>query len=251
MVFRKTYTNGMRGECTEKHLATLRRRYGEKRLCEAAARREHLNYQRLSIGDSPGSGRVKSLLAQMHQTYYFGFSEGACILAGTLLEQGLIYRLGAALDEQGPLPFGRGPERRWLQTRHDLLELELVDMLDLARSAGIITEGRTLLLAHEIRWIRNMVVHEKIPVFRPHDETRLELMVTKSRRGRVRSARILLDRAEVADIVDERHPGSGELTAYFCVSRTRMVLRHLFTQQRTEAKKRNESGGSLFLWSES
>jgi hypothetical protein len=241
----------MRGECTENHLATLRRRYGEKRLCEAAARRAHLNYQRLSIGDSPGSGRVKSLLQQMHQTYYFGFSEGACILAGTLLEQGLIYRLGAALDERGPLPFTRGGERRWLQTRHDLLELELVDMLDLARSVGIITEGRTLLLAHEIRWIRNMVVHEKIPVFRSHDEKHLEMTVTKSRRGRVRYAHILLDRAEVADIVDERRPVSGELTAYFCVSRTRMVLRSLFTQRVTEGKKNDESGGSLLLWSES
>jgi hypothetical protein len=214
-------------------------------------RREHLNYQRLSIGDSPGSGRVKSLLAQMHQTYYFGFAEGACILAGTLLEQGLIYRLGAALDERGPLPFTRGAEKRWLQTRHDLLEMELVDMLELARSEGIITEGRTLLLAHEIRWIRNMVVHEKIPVFRAHDEKHLEMRVTKSRRGRVRYARILLDRAEIADLVEVRHPGSGELTAYFCVSRTRMVLRHLFTQPRTEAKKRDESGGSLLLWSES
>jgi hypothetical protein len=250
MVFRKNYTTVMRGECKENHLATLRTRYGEKRLCEAAARREHLNYQRLSIGASPGSGRVKSLLAQMHQTYYFGFAEGACILAGTLLEQGLIYRLGSALDERGPLPFTRGAEKRWLQTRHDLLELELVDMLDLARSEGIITEGRTLLLAHEIRWIRNMVVHEKIPKFRPHDEKHLEMLVTKSRRGRVRYARILLDIAEIADLVDERHSGSGVLTAYFCVSRTRMVLRHLF-KPRTEAKKRDESGGSLLLWSES
>ena len=140
----------MRRECTENHLATLRRRYGEKRLCEAAVRREHLNYQRLAIGDSPGSGRVKSLLAQMHQTYYFGFSESACILAGTLLEQGLIYRLGAALDEQGPAAVHHGGEKRWLQTRSDLLELELVDMLELARAQGIITDGRTLLLAHEI-----------------------------------------------------------------------------------------------------
>jgi hypothetical protein len=240
----------MRGECTENHLATLRRRYGEKRLCQAAARREHLNYQRLAIGVSPGSGRVKSLLQQMHQTYYFGFAEGACILAGTLLEQGLIYRLGTALDERGPLPFSRGPERRWLQTRHDLLELELVDMLELAREQGIITDGRTLLLAHEIRWIRNMVVHEKIPVFRALDQKNLEMMVTKSRRGRVRYARILLENAEVADLVDEKRPVSGELTAYFCVSRTRMILRHLFTQPRTEAKNHDESGGSLFLWSE-
>ncbi len=240
----------MRGECTENHLATLRRRYGEKRLCEAASRREHLNYRRLSIGDGPGSGRVKSLLAQMHQTYYFGFAEGACILAGTLLEQGLIYRLGVALDERGPLPFTHGGERRWLQTRHDLLELELVDMLDLARDQGIITEGRTLLLAHEIRWIRNMVVHEKIPVFRARDEAHLEMTVIKSRRGRVKYARVLLDRAEVEDLVQGRKPAAGELTAYFCVSRTRMVLRTLFKPS-TEAKKRDESGGSLLLWEES
>ena len=124
-------------------------------------------------------------------------------------------------------------------------------MLDLARAQGIITDGRTLLLAHEIRWIRNMVVHEKIPVFRVQDEKHLEMTVTKSRRGRVRYARILLEKAEVADIADGRRPGSGELTAYFCVSRTRMVLRHLFTQTRTEAKKNDESGGSLFLWAES
>jgi hypothetical protein len=240
----------MRGECTENHLATLRRRYGEKRLCEAAVRREHLNYQRLSIGDSPGSGRVKSLLAQMHQTYYFGFAEGACILAGTLLEQGLIYRLGAALDERGPLPFTHGGEQRWLQTRHDLLELELVDMLELARAEGIIKDGRTLLLAHEIRWIRNMVVHEKIPVFRARDTRHLEMTVTKSRRGRVRTTRVLLDQAEVEVLVEGRKPAPGELTAYFCVSRTRMVLRMLFKPS-TEAKKRDEGGGSLLLWQES
>jgi hypothetical protein len=240
----------MRGECTENHLATLRRRYGEKRLYEAAARREHLNYRRLSIGDGPGSGRVKSLLQQMHQTYYFGFAEGACILAGTLLEQGLIYRLGVALDERGPLPFTHGGEQRWLQTRHDLLELELVDMLDLARAQGIISEGRTLLLAHEIRWIRNMVVHEKIPVFRVKDDAHLEMTVTKSRRGRVRYARVLLDRAEVSGLVEGRKRAPGELTAYFCVSRTRMVLRTLFKPS-TEAKKRDESGGSLLLWEES
>jgi len=239
----------MRGECTEKHLATLRRRYGEKRLCEAAARREHLNYQRLSIGDSPGSGRVKSLLAQMHQTYYFGFAEASCILAGTLLEQGLIYRLGAALDERGPFPFTHGGEKRWLQTRHDLLELELVDMLELARDQGIITDGRTLLLAHEIRWIRNMVVHEMIPVFKERDDAHLELTVTKSRRGRVRYARILMDRSEVTSLPDRGRTASLTLTAYFCVSRTRMVLRTLLKS--TEAKPNDESGGSLLLWSES
>jgi len=252
MFFRKTYTNGMLGESTERHLSTLKQRYGEKRMREAAVRRAHLNYQRIHIGDNPGSGRVKFLLAQMHQTYYFGFAESACILSGTLLEQGLIYRLGVWLDRKGALQFARQGEKRWLQTRHDLLELELVDMLDLARAEGIISDGRTLLLAHEIRWIRNMVVHEKIPVFRVRDEKYLEMTVTKSRRGRVRYARISLEKAEVADLTtDRRRASAGELTAYFCVSRTRMILRQLLNQPDTEAKKGDESGGSLFLWTES
>ena len=240
----------MRGESIEKHFELLQRRYGEKRLRDAALRRAHLDYKRISIGAGPGSGRVKFLLAQMHQTYYFGFAESACILAGTLLEQGMIYRLGVALDRRGPLRFERGGETRWLQTRQDLLDLELVDMLDLARAEGIITDGRTLLLAHEIRWIRNMVVHEKIPVFHAAGEKRLEMSVTKSRRGRTRLARISLDAAEVSEL---RNGGAAaaELTAYFCVSRTRMVLRHLLNQKDTEAGKNDESGGSLLLWTES
>jgi hypothetical protein len=240
----------MRGECIDEHLATLQRRYGERRLREAARRRAHLNYQRMPIGHSPGSGRVKFLLAQMHQNYYFGFSESACILSGTLLEQGLIYSLGTALDRRGPLPFERFGEKRWLQSRQDLLELELVDMLELARAESIIREGRMLLLAHEIRWIRNMVVHEKIPLFRGHDEKHLVMMVTKSRRGRVRYARITLGREEVAELLAEERAAPAELTAYFCVSRTRMVLAHLFNHADTEEKENNESGGSLLLWAE-
>ena len=261
-------------QCTEKHLATLRQRYGEKRLCEAALRREHLNYQRIHIGRGPGSGRVKFLLAQMHQTYYFGFSESACILAGTVLEQALIHRLVGCMTRKGPLAFNKGGERRWLQTKGDLLELELVDMLDLVRAEGIIRDGRTLLLAHEIRWIRNMVVHEKIPVFRQRDDGFLEMTVAKSRKGRVRYAKVLLDRKEVSQLLetpdgvpaerDARPPAgssaagpqylgsaAAQLTAYFCVSRARMILRSLFNETPTEGKTSNESGGSLLLWQES
>jgi len=280
MVFRRTYSIEMPGRCTEKHLATLRQRYGEKRLREAAIRREHLNYQRIHVGDGPGSGRVKFLLAQMHQTYYFGFSESACILAGTVLEQALIHRLEGWMARSGPLSFMKAGEKRWLQTKGDLLELELVDMLDLARAEGIIRDGRSLLLAHEIRWIRNMVVHEKIPTFRSRDEKLLELTVAKSRKGRVRYAKILLEKEEVRALMqgaarsgeaaaDRRGvPASGQgemrrtasgylggaaaqLTAYFCVSRVRMILRGLFNEPTTEGKTSNESGGSLLLWQES
>jgi hypothetical protein len=183
----------------------------------------------------------------MHQNYYFGFSESACILAGTLLEQGLIYRLALCLEERGPLQFtGRG-EKKWLQSRHDLLDLELVDMLDLARGQGIIREGRILLLAHEIRWIRNMVVHDKIPLFVSRDDKFLEMTVEKSRRGRVKYAKILLEKEEVAPLAGAR----SELTAYFCVSRTRVILQNLFSKPEVEAVPRDESSGSLFPLKES
>jgi hypothetical protein len=178
----------------------------------------------------------------MHQNYYFGFSESACILSGTLLEQGLIFRLESSLDKKGPLQFKKNGEKRWLQTRHDLLDLELVDMLDLARTEGILWEGRVLLLAHEIRWIRNMVVHDKIPLFTARDERFLVMTVVKSRRGRVRYAKVLLEKEEVKGLAGAR----AELTAYYCVSRTRMILRSLFTDVQKEAVKPDESSGDLF-----
>ncbi len=206
-----------------------------------------MNYQRIHIGNYPGSGRVKFLLAQMHQNYYFGFSESACILAGTLLEQGLICRLGNCMEKRGPLMFRKNGERKWLQTRGDLLDLELVDMMDLARSEGVLTEGRIILLAHEIRWIRNMVVHDKIPLFRSRDARFFEMSVAKSRKGRVKYAKVLLEKAEVAELSGAR----ADLTAYFCVSRVRMILRNLFSADETEAGKGNESCGDLFLWKES
>ncbi len=145
----------------------------------------------------------------------------------------------------------RNGEKKWLQTRSDLLDLELVDMLELARSEGMLSGGRTVLLAHEIRWIRNMVVHDKIPLFRSKDADHFEMSVPKSRRGRVKYAKVVLEKSEVSDL-----SGARELTAYYCVSRARMILRHLFGAQdqqkrKAEAEKRNESGGDLLLWEES
>ena len=51
--------------------------------------------------------------------------------------------------------------------------------------------------------------------------------------------------------VGQRGELPAELTAYFCVSRTRMILQNLFTEPETEGRKHDESGGSLLLWQES
>ncbi len=235
----------MQPTCIDEHLATLKRRYGGRLLREAAVRRAHLEYRSVRMGGGRGTARVRFLLAQMHQAYYFGWTESACILAGTVLEQALILRLERRMDERGPLVSTRSGERRWLASRHDLLDLELVEMLDLARSEGILREGRHLLGAHEIRWIRNMVVHDRVPVFRPLEGGGLAMSVAKSRKGTVKYATIRLDPTEVEGL--EGAP--AELTGFFCVSRVRMILGALFPEERREAED-DESGGGLLLWQE-
>jgi hypothetical protein len=113
-----------------------------------------------------------------------------------------------------------------------------------------------LLLAHEIRWVRNSVVHETIPLFKPIDERFFEMSVVKSRKGRPRYATLRLERSEVSGLEGHRsgrgrRTSTAELTAYFCVSRTRMILQSLFDEPEMEAKTSDESGGSLLLWQES
>ena len=138
-------------------------------------------------------------------------------------------------------------------------------MLDLARAEGIITDGRTLLLAHEIRWIRNMVVHEKIPVFRvagravPRDDGDEEpegksalrpdpageggggspLGRCGGRRRGERESRVPAAERRGADRVLLREPHADDTATAFS------------TNTDTEAKKNDESGGSLLLWQES
>jgi hypothetical protein len=232
--------------CIDDHLATLKRRYNDRLLREAARRRAHLDYRSVRMGDGRGSGRVRFLLAQMHQAYYFGWTESACILAGTVLEQALILRLERRMEERGPLVSTRYGERRWLASRHDLLDLELVEMLDLSRSEGILREGRLLLAAHEIRWIRNMVVHDRVPVFRAADGGGLSMNVAKSRKGTVKYAIIRLDTAEIEGL--DGPPAA--LTGFFCVSRVRLILEALFPAEPMEATKNHESSGGLLLWQE-
>ena len=47
----------MQPTCIDEHLATLKRRYGGRLLREAAARRAHLDYRSISMGDGRGTAR--------------------------------------------------------------------------------------------------------------------------------------------------------------------------------------------------
>ena len=226
----------------EPHFETLRKRYDDKRIEEAAHRRAHLGYQKLNIGDTAGSGRVRYLLAQMHQNYYFGYFETVCALAGIILEQALVHRLKRWIREIGPVSYTQGKRQRWIQTAGELLEFNLSDLVSIAREQGVLKGQSSTRLCHQLRWIRNMAVHERIPVFADKSEGRLEMRVVRSRKNPGSHAKIVLDKREVADLAGKR----GELTAYFCVTRLREILRSLLLDG-TEKKEENDEGwASLF-----
>jgi hypothetical protein len=228
------------------HFRTLKSRFSEKRLLEAAHRREHLRYRSLRIGDAPGSGKVKFLLAQMHQNYYFGFFETVCALGGIILEQALSYRLKAALRDRGPLPIAQDGQKRWIQCPGDLFEHSVTTLLKVAADEGLLKGRRVMQYAHHLRWIRNMVVHEAMPFFTEREGGDLEMRVIRSRSKPVSYAIIRMKGEEVAGLSGKR----GEITAYYCVSRLREILQSLLREDKPESGVADESSGSLFRWEE-
>jgi len=228
------------------HYRTLRDRFSEKRLLEAAHRREHLQYRSIRIGDAPGSGKVRFLVAQMHQNYYFGFFETVCALGGIILEQALTYRLKRVLRERGPLQLRSAEVRRWIQKPSELFELGVSDLLRLAQEQGLMPGRRVMQYAHQLRWIRNMVVHEAMPFFALREDGTLEMRVIRSRSGRVSYAIIRLKGEEVAELEQKR----GEITAYYCISRLREILQVLLRDEKPKGGVTDECSGCLFRWEE-
>ena len=233
-------------ESVAKHLRILRERFGDKRLSEAAYRRAHLNYRSLRLGDGPGTGKVKFLLAQMHQNYYFGYFETVCALGGIILEQALVLRLRHRLSAHKVLVLGKASKRRWVQHAGEILEHSITDLLNYAHEEGLLASRRLIRYAHHIRWIRNMVVHERMPMFADVDGDHLEMKVTRSRKKRASYATIRLNKKEVADLGSSR----GEITAYYCVSRLRQILRGLLAEEEPDSGVEDESSASLFHWEE-
>ncbi len=233
------------------HFTTLKKRYNDSRIREAALRRAHLAYKTIKFGDEYKSGKVRFLLAQMHQNYYFGFFETACTMAGILLEQGLVLRLYNYLIKQGPIPYKKKGKVIWVQNREDLLSLDLVDLLQIVYEEGILKSERLILYSHQIRWIRNMVVHDRIPQFKRGNNGMLEMQVIKSRRKPIKYATIKIKEDELRGLTGKR----GEATAYFCISRVRNVLKELLIDTSKKSIENgdweNENGSYLFQWEKS
>jgi hypothetical protein len=141
----------------------------------------------------------------------------------------------------------KGGERRWVQNSGEILEHSVTDLLNYAHEEGLLRSRKLIRYAHHIRWIRNMVVHERMPMFAQGAGEYLEMKVSRSRKARASYATIRLNKKEVADLGSSR----GEITAYYCVSRLRQILRGLLAEEEPKSGVENESSGSLFHWEES
>ncbi len=239
----------IRMDCPDKHFLTLKKRFNDKKLTEAAVRRAHLAYKPIRIGYGNGSGKVRFLLAQLHQNYYFGYFETACTMAGVLLEQGLVLRLSTFIADRGPVLYKKKGESIWIQNREDLLSLDLIDLMQIVYENKLLKDERLMHQAHQIRWIRNMVVHDRMPQFKTEKNGYLEMQVIKSRKRPMKYAIVKLKREEVENLAGKR----GEITAYFCISRVRSILEQLLddTAAIKETGEENEDSGYLFRWEES
>ena len=92
-----------------------------------------------------------------------------------------------------------------------------------------------------------MVVHDRMPFFQDTGKKNLEMKVLKSRKKPVKYAKIKLNAEEVEDIKKSK----GEITAYFCISRVREVLKNLLRENKTEKLKKEENyedSSYLFRW---
>ena len=71
---------------------SLAERYTPDFIAQAEERRSRLDYKSLHVGSGSHVRieRVKALLYQTHQNYYFGNFSASCILCGILFEQSLI-----------------------------------------------------------------------------------------------------------------------------------------------------------------
>ncbi len=142
---------------------TLAERYDADFLKAAEKRRSKLN-KLDSIKFGPRNNkkvdRIGNLLRIIHQNYYFEFYDAVCTLSGIFLEQTLCMVLEEKYRElKGNMVIRRRDELQKIQAREELEEFGMRDLINLAQQYRFLTDDECG-LAHELRLIRNKVVHE-------------------------------------------------------------------------------------------
>lgn len=197
----------------------LQKRYSnEKFLQKAAARRDALEYEKISFGKlSPRKNYIRLLLPQAHSCFYFGNFQACISMCGMMLETILQLKVKTHFNVTGCIEYRPGPRKDPVYIK-DVQELERLSLNDLI---GVCYNYRYLkdeLFTHlrNIQRIRNITIHDKMPLFRRvEDEYVLEL-------GK-REARYL--RKEVSSLIHD----TISLPAFYCLTKTREIFHALVT----------------------
>jgi hypothetical protein len=208
----------------EKSFQTLKGRYSsEELLRQAARRRSHLNYQRISFGRLNGQKNyLRTLLPQAHAAYYLGSFHACISLCGSMLEALLQMFLREELKRDGIINFGfyyQGSRIEKVTTQDELEKMSFNDMINFCKQKKILSEELFRDLCF-IKDIRNRTLHERIPRFREAEGS----FILTLRKGNYIS-RVSLETQEVGELRENGY----QITAYYCLSRMRRIFAHLLT----------------------
>ena len=202
----------------------LKERWTNKEaLRKSAIRRWQLHYQKITFGSKEGRlANILKLLTQLHNTFYLGYFESTCSLAGNLLEQSLIFKLEQKLAEKKELYIADDNGKSKITSKEEILNLCLQELILVCYQNDIFLEKEMAKLSHDIRKIRNYCVHDEMPLFTQNKNEYVLKSATGSHANE--KLNISLPASEVKDI----SASIEQLTPYYCVTRVRQVLSDLF-----------------------
>jgi len=208
---------------------SLADRYTSDFISQAEERRQKLDYKSLHVGSGSHVRieRVKSLLFQTHQNYYFSNFNASCILCGILFEQSLICLLEEEIGLKGKITCKQGAGIITIDEPGELVNQSLVVLINTATHYQIIPR-EYFPLANELRLIRNHLMHDDLGVLIKNIdnyEFNLGIMVN----GAFVCTPIIIPIKEV-----EKHcltTESDEIWAYYLLTRTRHMIEHMFAER--------------------
>lgn len=202
----------------------LKERWTNKEaLRKSAIRRWQLHYQKITFGKKKGRlANILKLLTQLHNTFYLGYFESTCSLAGNLLEQSLIFKLEQLLAIKKEIYITDDNGKRKITTQDEIYNLCLQELILACYQNELFLEKRMAKLAHDIRKIRNYCVHAEMPLFTQNKNEYVLKISTGTQANEKEN--ISLPENEVKDLTDNIE----QLTPYYCVTRVRQVLGDLF-----------------------
>ena len=208
---------------------SLSLRYNAERIALADMRRNRLDYKSLHVGAGESSRieRVKKLLYETHQNYYFGHFSASSVLAGVLFEQCLLCLLEEEIELQGKISCKHGRDIVTIDDPGALMNQSLQGLINTATHYRIIPREH-FQLANELRLVRNHLMHDDLGAFIKSGEN-FEFTLCIISNGVIVANAITIPIVEV-----EGHcltPDAQEIWAYYLLTRTRHLIEHMFEER--------------------